>query len=164
MFNYQGVEKKSLFLCFLCSTEDSKKERKKSSFYLRVSSLRSRKPCQSLPRASFVFSRTLATLSPSSSPHLLSRCRRARLNSVSSSAVSEGHPSWQLHYVRGLAKDVYVLLLSPERAFTVDASTQTGGCEEAHTFRRRPPRLHSSLGEIQVRFPFAYQCSTRLYY
>lgn len=158
------MEKKSLFLCFLSSTEDSRKEKKKKLLLFKSFITAFQETVSITAAASFVFSRTLATLSPSSSPHLLSRCRRARLNSVSSSAVSEGHPSWQLHYVRGLAKDVYVLLLSPERAFTVDASTQTGGCEEAHAFRRRPPRLHSSLGEIQVRFPFAYQCSTRLYY
>lgn len=134
------------------------KERKKKKLLLFKSFITAFQETVSITAAaSFVFSRTLATLSPSSSPHLLSRCRRARLNSVSSSAVSEGHPSWQLHYVRGLAKDVYVLLLSPKRAFTVDASTQTGGCEEAHAFRRRPPMVaHQSgrnSGAFSIRIP-----------
>lgn len=68
--------------------------------------------------ASFVFSRTRATLSPSSSPHLLSRCRRARLQRQQQQRSQRGPSivatsSCRRRGRRGLAKDVYVLLLSP---------------------------------------------------
>lgn len=95
----KGWEKK-VSSCVSSAPQRIQRKKKRSSFYLRVSSLRSRKPCQSLPRLHL----SSAGHSPRYLPPHLPICRAGagvRASSVSSSAVSEGHPSWQLHYVDG---------------------------------------------------------------